>query len=329
MKLMIAAVVAVPLLAVTQDAPKPPSSMSGREILSWMERHSDRKFAIDEVQLGRHLAERKVVISDGVLAADRAYEVGLSLLRTLGLAAVPAGGTAVKIVQAQQARVETLPVWTSVSDLPKADEFGVLLIPIRNLQAQSLFMALSNLAGSQVIVPHAEARSISVVDYASNCRKVAQIVAELDARAASTPIRIRVAAIEGTPGAFAAPDEFRDTGLAKAAGATAFGPASEATLRLDAEERPGNRPPACEGMIRLGTARPLSVEFSATAGADGRVVLDRFVVRQDADRAAAGPRLIETRLDLREDGWTLVGCAPVDKSGAVVAILVKAERVNR
>lgn len=324
MKLMIAAVVALPLLTVPQDAPKPPSSMSGREILSWMERHTDRKFVIDEAQMGPHLSGRKVTISDGVLAVDRGYEVGLSLLRTLGLAAVPADGKAMKIMDVMHASTQPLPIWSSVDELPKADEFGILLISLRNLTVQSI-----NGIKAQRVLLHAESRTISVTDYASNCREVAGILAALDARAASTPIRIRVAALEGTPGAFAAPEEFRDTGLAKAAGAAAFGPASEATLRLDAEVRPGNRPPACEGMIRLGTARPLSVEFSATAGADGRVVLDRFVVRQDADRAAAGPRLIETRLDLREDGWTLVGCAPVDKSGAVVAILVKAERVNR
>lgn len=328
MKPLIAALVALPLLAVAQDSTPAPASLSGTEIVEWMERHAGKRFQIEEAVIRRQLGERKASVADGVLQKDRAYEVGLSLLRTLGYASVPADGGVLKIVPWTAARMEAVPVWTSVADLPKADEFGTLLIPVRNAPVHTLFSSLMNLVTPQSVVPHVDSRTISVTDFASNCRKVAELAAELDARATSVPVRLRIAAIEGTPGDFKAPDEFRDTGLQQAAGGISFGPASEAALRLDAEERPQNRTPGTEGMLRLGSTRSLSVEFTAIAATEGRIVLDRFVVRAEADRAAAGPRLMETRLDLKEDSWTLAGCVPADKSGAMVAVFVKPERVK-
>ena len=305
------ALLAVVLLVPVQE------SMTVSEIVAWTAKHAKRRLVADEnsIQLSR-----KLVIGAGELDAAKAYESGLSLLRTAGIAAVPLEDGSVRLVQSQAASREQLKVYTSPADLPKADEVCTLVIVLKHLETREAQMALINLFNPQSIVPVDASRSLIMSDFASNLRRAVDLLKTIDLPRPPTTWRIAIAVLAGDDGEPSVPEGFKDVDLSSV-GRRRYTVLGEASARVDVDPTARKWPDVA---LRLGSARPLLVEFTAGRGGEKGPILERFTVRDDKEGTQVGPRVLETRVELRDAGWSVIGSVPGDKEGTSIVILGRA-----
>ncbi len=323
------ALAVVLLLVPVQD-----EGMKTSEILAWTARESKKKFVVDD-QVMVVFGAKKVALGADTLDAARAYESALPLLRTVGLAAVPLEDGSVRLVPANAAGREQLKVYPSVGDLPKADEFCTLVVTLKHLEAREAHAALISLFNPMAIVPVDNARTILASDYASNLRKLVEIIKQIDVARVMATWRISVAILEASSGEASVPEAFKSVDLAAVTSRSAFRLIGDAFARVDIEPlkqpvgpamvgQQFQKPPVNDVSLRFGGARPLLVEFTGSLRGEKGPTLERFTVRDDKDQSQVGPRLLETRIELRDNEWIVVGCVPGDKDGTSVVVLAKA-----
>lgn len=299
------------LLVPAQD------SMTVGDVVAWTTKHAKRRFVADE---GSIQLARKLMAAEVDLDAAKAYESGLALLRTAGIAAVPLEDGAVRLVMAQAASREQLKVYNASGDLPKADEFCTLVVTLKHLETREAHMALINLFTPQSIVPVDASRSLVISDFASNLRRAVELLKSIDLPRAPTTWRIAVAVLSGEGGEASVPDGFKDVDLSPV-GRSRYTVVGEASARVDVEPAARKWPDVA---LRLGASRPLLVEYQAGRGADKGPILERFTVRDDKEGTQVGPRLLETRVELRDGSWSLLGTVPGEKEGTSLVILGRA-----
>jgi hypothetical protein len=324
---------ALALLALPQEEDR---AVTVTQVVEWMTKESKRTFVLDE-QVATAFGPKKISAGPGALDASRAYESGCALLRAAGLAVVPLEEpSTARIVPASAAFREALRVYASAAELPKADEFCTLIAPLRHLGVREAQAALMNLTYPQGVVPVESASSLVLSDFASNLRKLAEVLRQIDVQRVWSAFRVSVAVLEGAKDREdAVPAEFRKLDLPALTGRNRFAALGEAMARVDIPAgradgllRPGLPPvpAAADAAMRFGGARPLLVEFAASVRGEGGPTLDRFTVRDDKEGTQAGPRLLETRVELKDGEWTLVGTVPGEKEGSVLVVLVRARR---
>lgn len=305
--------------------------LKASEVVEWMTREAKKSLVYGE-ELG--LRNKRLQVPADALDPKRAYEVGVRLLKSADLAVVPgdrASGV-IEIVPAPIASKKALAVHTSPDTLPQADEFCALSIRTKHASPRDLQAALINLVSYPQNCLSVESSGLLVLsDYASNLRKLWALVEQMDVPRASSAHRIAVTALVGTSdGEEQVPKAFRELDLPTAVGRNRFTTLGEVFTRLDTAAPPAVRvagQPAGGGTdasMRLSGSLPLLVEFSASIRTGGGVALDRFTVRLDREQTQVGPKLLETRLEIREDKWLLVGAVPGEKEGTTIVVLVRA-----
>ncbi len=305
--------------------------LKASELVEWMARESGKSLVYGE-ELG--LRNKRLQVPAGALDPKRAYEVGVRLLKSADLAVVPgdrASGV-VEIVPAPLASKKSLAVHVSPDTLPQADEFCALSVRTRHVSPRDLQAALINVVSYPQNCLSVESSGVILLsDYASNLRKLWDLAQQMDVPRAGSSHRIAVAALLGTSGAEErVPEPFRKLGLPAAVGRNRLETLGEAFTRLDAGAppavRPGVPPPAAatDASLRISGALPILVEFAASVRIGGGAALDRFTVRLDRDQTQVGPKLLETRLEIRDDAWLLAGAVPGEKEGTTLVILVRA-----
>jgi len=181
---LIALLASGPCLAQGQDAAVSRPDSDGRltlnfknvEIGALIEAVSEitgKSFIIDP-----RVEARITVISNKPMTADEVYETFQSVLRVHGYAAVPAGGTMVKIVPEAIAVQDggTRAVATS-----GRDELVTRLIPIKHVAAMSLVELLRPLMPQQGhMVAHGNSNALLVTDRAGNIDRLLSIIERID-----------------------------------------------------------------------------------------------------------------------------------------------------
>ncbi len=317
----------VALAAALLLVPAQDESMKVSDVVAWMTKEAKKKFVFDE-GVATAYGSKKVTLAGDWLDAARAYEIGLVLLHTAGVAAVPLEDGSVRLVPAVTANREQLKVYSNAADLPKADEFCALTIQLKNLEVRQVHAALINVCTPQCVVPVDSARMIVASDYASNLRKVVEIVRQIDVAGPKTSYCVSVALLEASTGEASVPEAFKGVDLTAVANRSRFAVVGEAFARVDLDSPkaavgPPTRQPS-DVALRLGGARPMLVEFTGSMRDEMGPTLERFTVRDDRDQSQAGPRLLETRVELRESQWIVVGCVPGEKEGVSLVVLAKA-----
>ena len=315
------ALAAMLLLAPVQD-----EAMKVTDVIAWMTKETKKKFAFDEVVATAYGTKRVTLTGDGLDAA-RAYEIGLTMLRTAGLAALPLEDGSVRLVPDATAAREQVKVYSNAADLPKADEFCTLTIQLKNVDVRQAHAALINVCRPQSIVPVESARVILATDYASNLRKVVEIVKKIDVAGAKTTYRVSVAVLDASNGEASVPEAFKTVDFSGVTNRNRFTIAGEAFARVELEPKaviPQPKQPAGDVALRFAGAHPLLVEFAGTLHGEKGPMLERFTVRDDKDQSQAGPRLLETRVELREGEWIVVGSVPGEKDGTSLVVLARA-----
>lgn len=322
------------LLAPPQEQKETVSELRASEIVEWMSRHSDRKFAWSEGAL--KLKEKIVSFTPGLLDAGHAYEAGLSLLKSVDVAAIPAqdGSGAVRLFPAFSGGKETLQVHTSADQLPKADEMCSLQLKLTYTSPREVQATLINLASfPQGILSTESAGTILMTDYASKLRKMAELIRGIDVprNPPMSTWKISIVALEGTAGDASLPEEFKALDLPKAAGKTRFVELGRSMMqyfdvRTEIFHPQGQKIP--EVGLRILARQPLFARLSGSVSSEkGRFFIERFSVHQDpTDKEAP---LLTTRLYLKEGDWTLVGSVSPEKDGASLVILARADREGK
>ena len=123
--------------------------------------------------------EAKVtVVSAKPLAPDALYETFLSVLRVHGFAAVPAGGSMVKILPEAMAVQDG---GTASSNQFGQDELVTRIIAVKHVSAQNLVELLRPLMPQQGhVVAHQNSNSMLITDRAGNIDRIASIIARID-----------------------------------------------------------------------------------------------------------------------------------------------------
>lgn len=314
------------LLATPQDR----VTMKVEEIVDWVSKKSGLGFVYD-AGIDAAARSREIEVAPGMLDPARAYETGLLLLRSAQIAAVPVrDGKRVRLVHGAIASKGPLEVFSSVEALPKADEFCTLVLSLRHLSPRELQATLINTCSFPQNCLSIEASGCLVLsDYASNLRKMAEIARQADIERGFRGYRIDVALLEGTRGDESEiPESYRSLRLVEVTGKNRFARLGEASARVDLGDLPAagpGRPPApAESALRFGGPLPVLVEFAGRIAGERGPTLERFTVRLDKDATQAGPRLLETRLELGSADWTLAGSVPTEKEGASLVVLVRA-----
>jgi general secretion pathway protein D len=123
--------------------------------------------------------EAKVTIVSGrPMSADELYEVFQSVLKVHGFAAVPAGGTMVKIVPeaiaVQDGGIRATPV-------SGADELVTRVIEVKHVPATELVALLRPLLPQQAhLIAHANSNSLLMTDRAGNVERMVSLVRRID-----------------------------------------------------------------------------------------------------------------------------------------------------
>jgi general secretion pathway protein D len=123
--------------------------------------------------------EAKVtVVSSRPMSAAELYETFQSVLRVHGFAAVPAGGTMVKIVPESVAAQDG---GTGARSLSGPDELVTRVIEVRHVPATDLVNLLRPLLPQQaVLAAHGSSNALLVTDRAGNVERIAALVARID-----------------------------------------------------------------------------------------------------------------------------------------------------
>jgi hypothetical protein len=173
------------------------------------------------------------------------------------------------------------------------------------------------------IIPAEGARAIIVSDFASNIRKVVDVLKQIDVPKPTSSFRISVAVLEATTGEASVPEAFKGVDLSSVS-RNRFATLGEASTRVDIDNARASGPkPAADVALRLGS---LLAEFSTWRRGEQGPILERFTLREDKDATQIGPRLVETRVELPEGSWVVVASVPGPKDGTTLVLLAKAAK---
>ena len=147
-----------------------------KDLLTWAMGFTCKNFIYEQGVLSR--SKKLTIIAPNKMTAQEAYRLFLTGLSTMGLTVVPKGNV-LKIVEASQAKNETLPIKRGS---PAASEEMVrMILRPSNVAAQDLSDALTAVKSPEGdIKVIAKAGIILVTDYASHVRDMATLTREID-----------------------------------------------------------------------------------------------------------------------------------------------------
>lgn len=301
--------------------------VSFEALVAKMSAGGKRSFQYQESVAGR-FAERRVHGDTAALDGPKAYEAGLELLKTAGLAAVPLASGAIRIVTTEQAPKEALRVVNTAEELPASEEFCSLAVTLRHARVRDLLAPMQALISDPRNVVVAEStNSLVVSDYASNLRKLAGLIARMDAGGEAGTWRIMVAVLEGADAdAVSAPKGFDGAKLAEATGRESFTLLGDGMATLAVGGMSPDRGPLARAAIRLWGGGPLGVQMTVTASADGGLTFEELKVAGEAEEGKEQPVMLQTKFSVKDTGWTIAGTLPVaGKDGKCRAVLIRVE----
>jgi hypothetical protein len=299
---------------------KDPNGISAATIVEWMEKKTGRTFLYSE-ELG--LRNVKIRIHEALIETGDPYLVGTDLLRLANLGVAPGDGApgVFEIFPSPIGSKKALKVYTSVGELPKANEFCTLILHTRYASPRSVQSALINAASyPQNCICIEDSGALLVTDYTSVLRKCAEIVNALDV---ARSFRISVALLEGRRGnEDSIPEPFRNLRLTEMTGLNQFAPLGTASLKLQrvVHDQPGAVAQPGKNALRFPGPPAYLVEFDGSVRTVGGPTFDRFTVRSDQERPV---RLFESKFSLKDESWMFVGAINTGE-GSSLAILARA-----
>lgn len=298
------------------------------EVLDWMGKESGRKFVSDS----HAYAGKQIRITPGTLDREHAYEIGLMLLKSVDLAAVPDRQTGlVEILPSHAAVKRALQVFRSPQELPNADEFCTLSVTLRNATPRDVQSSLAAAGTPPQSGLSIEASGrLLVSDYSSNLRKLATLIEWLDHPPPDTSYLVSITVLEGTNGAAeSVPEAFRALELPRATSLNSFKLLGNSVTRLDVPTAPAKAPPAVLAAVRFGGEHPLTVELGGVSRGTAGPAMDRIAVLRDREPTQPAIVVLQTRAELREGEWTILGSVPVGTGPASLVLLARADPSRR
>jgi hypothetical protein len=296
------------------------NGISAATLVEWMEKKTGRKFLYTE-ELG--LRNVKIRIHEELIETGDPYSVGTDLLRLANLGVAPGDSApgVFEIFAASLGSKKSLKVYTSVGELPRANEVCTLVLHPRTASPRSVQAALINAVSyPQNCLCIEDSGALLVTDYTSVLRKCAEIVNVLDV---ARSFRISVALLEGRRGnEDSIPEPFRDLRLTEMTGLNQFAPRGTAFLKLQrvVQDQPGAVAQPGKNVLRFPGPPAYLLEFDGSVRTVGGPTLDRFTVRSDQERPV---RLFESRFSLKDESWMFVGAVNTGE-GASLVILARA-----
>ena len=166
------------LAMMFQAAPEKPE-VNAVEFVEWMEKHTGKKFIYSKAE---GLGTRVVRCRLNELDPERAYAVGLVLLKTVGLCAIrqeKAGVT--EITSSNIAYKRESPVYRSEKELPEADEWCTLILRLSFVRPRTVQAALISMVTMPMnIVSSSDTPTLIITDFSSNVRRLVKLVREMD-----------------------------------------------------------------------------------------------------------------------------------------------------
>jgi general secretion pathway protein D len=134
-----------------------------------------KNFILDERVKGKI-----TIISPSKITVEEAYTVFQSVLQVKGFTTVPSGSV-IKIVQAQEAKSNTLDTVLADRKFAANDEFITKLMPLKNVDANNILAIVQPLVSANgLLVAYSATNTMILIDSASNIARIAKIVNELD-----------------------------------------------------------------------------------------------------------------------------------------------------
>jgi hypothetical protein len=314
-----------PLAAAAEDRP-----LDLRQLLEQMSGGGKRKFLWEEGVAARWL-ERKVSLTPEAAEGDASFAVGLSLLRTAGLAAVAiddAGPATWRIVTEAEARKHVGKARTSVDDLPPSDEYAALQVTLKNARVRNVFPLVQGLVTDpRNVLAEEEGNTIWIADYSQSLRRAGDLLRRIDADpAAGVTWRLSVAAVEAdADGDGNVPEAFSKAGLPEATGRRSFRLVADGSVgvSLGGDFRSGSGSNALR--MKLGGGLSADVRMAVQRDSDASPVLESFEVSipDKGEQPFAGS--LGTRVATKPGAWTIAGTIPSKDSSRILVLLVRAD----
>ena len=148
-----------------------------KDLLGWAMGFTCKNFIYESSILQR--SKKLTIIAPNKMSAQQAYRLFLVSLSTMGLAVVPKGNV-LRVVEAGNAKGETVPIFRKGSPADSDDVVRLILRP-QNIPAEELANALAVVKSPiGAIQPVARAGVIIVTDYGANIRNMVTLTKELD-----------------------------------------------------------------------------------------------------------------------------------------------------
>jgi len=147
-----------------------------KDLLTWAMGFTCKNFLYEQGVLSR--SKKLTIIAPNKMSAEQAYRLFLVGLSTMGLTVVPKGNV-LKVVEAAQAKKETIPIKKSASG--SSEDFMRLVLRPNHVAAQDLSDALST-----VLSPDGEIKVVGkggvllITDYSSHIKDMVTLTRELD-----------------------------------------------------------------------------------------------------------------------------------------------------
>jgi len=299
---------------------KDQNGISAATLVEWMEKKTGRKFIYTE-ELG--LRNVKIRIHEDLIDTGDPYSVGTDFLRlaNLGVAPHDSAPGVFEVFAAPIGGKKGLKVYSSVSELPGANEFCTLVLHPRYASPRSIQAALINAVSyPQNCICIEDSGTLLVTDYTSVLRKCAEMMNALDV---ARSFRVSVELLEGRRGnEESIPEAFRNLRLTEMTGLNQFAPLGTASLKLQRviQGPPGGAPPPDRNLLRFPGPPAYLAEFDASVRTVGGPTFDRFTVLSEQEHPV---RLFESKFSLKDESWMFVG-AINSGEGASVVILARA-----
>ena len=296
------------------------SGIPASTVVEWMERKTGRKFLYTE-ELG--LRNIKIRVHEGLIESGDPYSVGIDFLKLVNLGVASRDGSpgVSEVFPAPIGSKKDLKIYTSVGELPRANEFCSLVLHPRYVSPRSVQVALINAVSyPQNCICIDDSGAVLVSDYASVLRKCAEILKVLDV---ARSFRVSVELLEGRRGnEESIPEAFRNLRLTEMTGLNQFAPLGTASLKLQRviQGPPGGAPPPDRNLLRFPGPPAYLAEFDASVRTVGGPTFDRFTVLSEQEHPV---RLFESKFSLKDESWMFVG-AINSGEGASVVILARA-----
>ncbi len=324
--LFLSALLLAPIAAAAEER-----SLELREVLDRISENGKRKFIWEE-SVATRWRERKVSVTSESAEGDTSFSMGLSLLRTAGLAAVAvedAGPSTWRIVAEADARKHVGTARLSVEDLPQWDEYTALLVVLKHVRVRNVLAPLQALLSDpRNVLVEEDGNSVWIADFSRSLRRAGEYLRKIDADpVAGATWRISVAAVEAdSEGDASIPEAFRKAGLDVATGRKNFRLVADGSVGVSTggDFRVGAGTSSLR--VKLGGGLNADVKMVVQRDAAGAPVLDAFEVSvlDKGEQDFAGS--LGTRLATREGTWTIAGTIPAKNSSKLLVLLVRADR---